>query len=157
EYLRSGAEIYEKGLYVELGAYQHHVFLDFREVRDNRERHYAQLLAYLDGRGVPSVEQALRLIYLQPVRHAFEELVNAEDLRGLTESRSQTGIGERLGIVEKKTVNLYRSAKDLTSATCDEATLARDVRLMLETAFTRTTLATGTTALEQVPGEVPQS
>ena len=34
EYIRNSKECFEKGLYVELGAYKYHVFLDFRDVRD---------------------------------------------------------------------------------------------------------------------------
>ncbi|MCJ7803141.1 MAG: alpha-amylase family glycosyl hydrolase, partial [Desulfobacterales bacterium] len=34
EYIRNSRGLCEKGLYVELGAYKYHVFIDFREVRD---------------------------------------------------------------------------------------------------------------------------
>jgi hypothetical protein len=87
EYLRNGRELCDNGLYVELGPYQHHVFLDFREVRDNEWRHYAQLAAQLNGRAVPSIEEALREILLQPIHQPFKELVNADLFRRLIRQR----------------------------------------------------------------------
>jgi glycosidase len=87
EYLRNGQDLCEKGLYVELGPYQHHVFLDFREVRDNEWRQYAQLAAQLNGRGVPSIEEAQREILLQPIHQPFKELINADLFRRLVEQR----------------------------------------------------------------------
>ena len=36
EYIRSNEELWQKGMYVELGAYQHHVFIDWRFVEDER-------------------------------------------------------------------------------------------------------------------------
>ncbi len=35
EYIRNNQEMCDQGLYVELDAYTYHVFLDFRQVRDN--------------------------------------------------------------------------------------------------------------------------
>jgi hypothetical protein len=52
-----------KGLYVELGAYNYHVFIDFREVRDNQWQQYAQIANYLNGRGAPSVEDVFKKYY----------------------------------------------------------------------------------------------
>jgi glycosidase len=52
EYIRSCEELWQKGLYVELHAYQHHVFMDWRFVDDPRwgEIHFA-----LNGAGVESM------------------------------------------------------------------------------------------------------
>src|SRR5688572_21319857 len=36
EYIRSNEKLWQKGMYVELGAYQHHVFMDWRFVDDER-------------------------------------------------------------------------------------------------------------------------
>ena len=87
EYIRSNRELWERGLYVELGAYRHHVFLGFRQVQDNVGRHYSQLAAFLGGRGVPSIDEALRELIHQPIRHAFAELVNADLFRRLLAAR----------------------------------------------------------------------
>jgi len=75
EYIRSSRQLCESGMYVELGAYKCHVFLAFREVQDDVHHQYARLATYLDGRGVPSIDEALREVFLQPVHAPFMELV----------------------------------------------------------------------------------
>jgi glycosidase len=86
EYLRASRELREQGLYIELGGYGCHVLLDFRIVQDNEWRQYANLASYLDGRGVPSIAEALKEIFLQPIHEPFKELVNAELFRKLIAS-----------------------------------------------------------------------
>ena len=87
EYLRSGRALCENGLFVELEAYKCHVFLDWREVEDNDWHQYAHLADYLGGRGVPSIEEALQEVFLQPVHYPFKELVNAGHFQWLMEHR----------------------------------------------------------------------
>jgi hypothetical protein len=136
EYIRSSRELCQKGLYVELGAYKHHVFLDFREVRDNEWHQYAHLTGYLNGRGVPSIEEALKEILLQPVHQPFKELVNAAMFRRLMDARV-TRAGEQpdsqlLDEVEHLMLHLLREIKGLTGGGGDEVVIARDIRLKLE-------------------------
>ncbi len=76
QYIRRGSDLCERGLYVELGAYEHHVFLDWREVWDPDGR-YTRLERYLNGRGVPDIEEALQEVLLQPVLAPLWEVVNA--------------------------------------------------------------------------------
>ena len=83
EYIRSNQDLHQKGLYVELGAYRYHVFQDFREVQDTAEQPYGQLALQLGGRGVPSIEEALRELVLLPVLNPFSALVNADVFRRL--------------------------------------------------------------------------
>jgi hypothetical protein len=146
EYIRSSKELCEKGLYVELGAYKYHVFLDFCEVRDNEWRQYAQLTAYLNGRGVPSIEEALREVILRPVHYPFRELVNARLFRRLIDARESANQRdskkreELADEVEQKMAHLLREVKQLTGGTAlsavegsgDEAVIAREVRQKLE-------------------------
>ncbi len=87
EYLRSNAELRDQGLYLELGAYRCQVFLDPRQVREAVEQPYGQLAARLAGRGVPSIDEALAELRLEPIRRPFEELVNAELLGRLLAAR----------------------------------------------------------------------
>jgi glycosidase len=112
EYIRSGKELCEKGLYVELEAYKCHAFLDWRAVQDNEWHQYAHLAAYLDGRGVPSIEEALREVFLQPVHYPFKELIDADLFRRLMAARA-TEPGQEpdealLAEVEQKTQRLVR-------------------------------------------------
>ena len=83
EYIRHSRDLAERGLYVELGPYDCHVFLDFREVVERPDGRYGQITAYLGGRGVPSIDIALREMFLQPVLIPFRELVSAATLREL--------------------------------------------------------------------------
>ncbi|MGC9468752.1 MAG: alpha-amylase family glycosyl hydrolase [Anaerolineae bacterium] len=83
EYIRNCHELVEQGLFAELYAYQSYVFLDFREIQDNEWHHYAQLNDYLKGRGVPSIEEALKELYLEPVHGPFRMLVSAPAFRWL--------------------------------------------------------------------------
>jgi glycosidase len=86
EYLRSSQELCQQGLYLELDAYQCHVFLDFRQVFDEFG-HYARLSTELGLSGVPSVEDAVRERLLQPVLAPFRELVNPGMLAWLMQNR----------------------------------------------------------------------
>ena len=88
EFIRNSKELYERGLYVELDAYKYHVFLDFREVCDNEWHHYGHLHAYLNGRGVPSIDEAMREIFLRPMHGPLKELANAGMLNYLLASRA---------------------------------------------------------------------
>ena len=124
EYIRSSREIHEQGLFAELGAYKYHVFLDFREVTDNEWHQYSQLNAFLDGRGVPSIEDALKEIFLQPVHYPFRQLVNAGSFQWLVDNRLKRPDGKVkpavLSEVEQKAAHLLREINTLTQAGRDE-------------------------------------
>jgi hypothetical protein len=87
EYIRSNRQLRDEGLYVDLGAYRRLVLIGFQQVQDNAAGQYSQLTAYLDGRGVPSVEEALREIRLQPIQRPYRELIDADLLRRLQNVR----------------------------------------------------------------------
>jgi hypothetical protein len=136
QYIRNSRELCEKGLYVELGAYNYHVFIEFREIRDNQWQQYAQIANYLNGRGAPSVEDVFKEILLQPVQHTLKELINANTFRRLTEARlfqadakpDQTILEE----VEQKMVNLLLEAKKFSGGSEEERSIAWEVRQKLE-------------------------
>ncbi len=136
EYIRNSKELFEQGLYVELSAYKTHVFLDFREVWDNEWHQYAQLTAYLNGRGVPSIEEALREVLLQPVHYPFRELVNARLFRRLMDARVTEPDGqldaELVYEVEQKMAHLLREIMRIANRESREAAIAREVRQKLE-------------------------
>ena len=72
EYIRNCQQLHNDGMYIELGAFKYHVFLDFRVVEDNEWHQYGHLMGYLAGRGVPSIEDALTEIFLQPIHDAVQ-------------------------------------------------------------------------------------
>ena len=83
EFIRRSQEIHQRGLYIDLGAYQSHVFLDLREVRDHDDERYAELHHALAGQGVVNVEQALIERRLGPLHAALRGLINGERLLAL--------------------------------------------------------------------------
>lgn len=87
QYIRSSTELYENGLPVNLNAYECQVFLDFRQVVDDRSKSYSQLCATLGGRGIPDIELALREMNFQPVLLPFQELANKGYLTHLFTNR----------------------------------------------------------------------
>ncbi|MFC2037161.1 alpha-amylase family glycosyl hydrolase [Chloroflexota bacterium] len=125
EYIRNSKGLCDHGLYIELDAYKCHVFLDWREVRDNEWRQYAHLSAYLDGRGVPSVEEALREVFLQPIHQPFRELVNAGTLRRFIDQRVTRPEGhldaELVAKVESQMRDLIREVEQFTGSSSVEA------------------------------------
>jgi glycosidase len=136
EYLRNSRELWRKGLYVELGAFKCHVFVDFREVRDNQWHHYAQIANSLNGRGIPSMEETFKEMLLQPLQNAFQELASADLLRRLMEARITQPQGQLdqklMEEIEKKMLNFLRETKQLSEGREDEVTIFRELRRKLE-------------------------
>lgn len=87
EFIRSTEDIRDKGLYFKLEAYRYQVLMDFREVDDSRNGQYGELNRYLNGRGVPSVDQALKELFLAAVFNPLRELINPDSLRTLYQNR----------------------------------------------------------------------
>jgi glycosidase len=148
EYVRNNRELWEQGLYVELHAFHYHVFLDFRQVRDNDTHRYGHLAGHLGGRGVPSVDEALREIYLKPVLEPFRELVNVDVYRQLLAIRSEPakeggGPGQSgpqntkatLDGIEQKAVEVLGAIKRFIGGGGNEKALGHDVRRHLEVAL----------------------
>jgi hypothetical protein len=121
EYIRNNRELHERGLYAELGAYKCHVFLDFRQLQDNEWHQYAQLAAYLNGRGVPSIDEALKEVLLQPVHHPFRELVNAEVLRRIALAEQQK---ERDALVDEAGAKMMQLLQEIKAIAAPDTSTA---------------------------------
>jgi glycosidase len=97
EYLKRGSDIHNEGLNWSLNGFEYRLFWEFREVFDDTGE-FDRLL-WKTGSGVPSVQQALDELRLQPIHQLFEEIF-AEDIinflinRVMEENSSQT---EKLG------------------------------------------------------------
>ena len=87
ESIRPSQELAEKGLHLSLDAYRSFVFLDFREVQDDEQHSYHNLCAYLNGRGVPNIQEALQELMLGPVMRPFQEIINPGYLRFLLDNK----------------------------------------------------------------------
>ena len=122
EFIRNNKDLSERGFYSELGAYKYQVFIDFREVADNEWGHYAQLNHYLDGRGVPNLEEAIQEIILQPLHYPFRELVNPEMLQWLIKHvhpNKATHIPALRDEVEQKSLRLLNKIADMLDVDVD--------------------------------------
>ena len=73
EFLRRAGDVLDRGLSLNLHAYQCHVFLDWRELRATAEQPWDRLCDWLGGRGVSSLVDALVELELQPVHNALRE------------------------------------------------------------------------------------
>jgi len=76
EYLHQARDVAERGLHLELHAYQSHVFLDWRDICDRDGRPWGALCDALAGHGVSSLDDALRQLELQPVHDAVRALLD---------------------------------------------------------------------------------
>ena len=74
EFIRPATELRERGLFVQLQAYSCHVFVDWHEVRDGSARLYRRVMERLGGRGVASIEDAIRVLELEPVHAPVRRL-----------------------------------------------------------------------------------
>jgi len=97
EYLRRGVNFAERGLSLELHAYQCHVFLDWRELRATAEKPWDRLCEHLGGRGVPSLEDALVRMELVPVHDALRRLLDPALVRSLAELSGRAPVGPEKG------------------------------------------------------------
>ncbi|HEY6308695.1 MAG TPA: alpha-amylase family glycosyl hydrolase [Candidatus Angelobacter sp.] len=76
EYLHRARDLAERGLNLELRAYQTNVFLDWRDLRDDPAHPWGELCDQLAGRGVPSLEDALKDLQLKPIHEALHDVVD---------------------------------------------------------------------------------
>ena len=99
EYIRSIAELAEKGLYVELGAYQRHVFLDFRTVDGGQ---WTEVAEALNGAGVESVQGKWEEMFV--VGEEIEELpVEDEGLdEKVVKKVERKGVGKKADVKKKR-------------------------------------------------------
>jgi glycosidase len=142
EYLRSCGQLHEEGLYVELHAYHAQVFVEFREVRDDPRHPYAQLEDYLNGRGVPSVEEALREVVMQPVHVPFRALANAE-LFSRVSGESPQRLSDLLQELRPKFESLSSVVKEFSGGSGEAQTLSRELERKLAACVQLPFLKTG--------------
>jgi glycosidase len=133
EYIRNNREIFDKGIYSELEAYKYKVYLDFRQVQDNEWHQYGNLAAYLNGAGVPDVEEALKEIFLQPIHIPFRELVNAGSYQWIITNRvtrlapAEEGTQAALEEAEAKLLRLLEEIKRLIEVETDDVQVAYEI------------------------------
>jgi glycosidase len=82
EYLRSGRQLSEEGMFVQLRGYQYHAFLDWREIED-ADGSWRRLADELQGAGVRDLEGLYHEMVAFPMAKAFRLMLNGEMLCNL--------------------------------------------------------------------------
>jgi glycosidase len=133
QYIRNSHEVYEQGLYVELEAYKYQVFVDIYEVEDDQWHQYANLAEYLQGRGVPDINEAMREVFLQPVHHRFRELLNPGMFHWIVDNRLTPAHPKNENYIrviqeaEKKLNDLLEEIKQLSLDTGETDQVVKDI------------------------------
>ncbi len=73
QYIREGKDFFNNGFEIELDAFKYKVFIDFKEVYDTTGE-YRKLAKKIGTRGVESIENALKVINLEPIHEALENM-----------------------------------------------------------------------------------
>ena len=81
EYLRRAEDLIDRGLTLDLHAYQCHVFLDWRELQPTAQQPWDRLSDWLHGRGVPDLADELVNLELKPVHDALRQLLDPAVVR----------------------------------------------------------------------------
>jgi hypothetical protein len=106
EYLRRANEFAERGLTFHLHAYQCHVLMDWHEKWATAEHPWDRLCDQLNGRGVPSLDDALIDMELQPMYQALRSLLDQDMIRTLTDlaehPRATAGTGSVSAAIDRK-------------------------------------------------------
>jgi glycosidase len=142
EYIRPASELCDQGLFLQLDAYTYHVFLDFRHEADDSHGSYSRLCSILAGRGVPSIQEALIELLLQPIHEPFQQIANPGYLSYLLSQRLPNRKPRRAPVptlpnalfeeVHKKTADLLAGIEYRLDARVNRTTYQAQVAQTLE-------------------------
>ena len=134
QYIRNNKQLHDQGMYVSLGAFKYHIFLDFREVED-RDNIYSELAAFLDGRGVPDIKEALQETRLQPVHQASRKIFNTELFNYLFKKKNlEYSADKKEKIINRIDTNYQKflnEIQDFTSRNGNRKKVVNDVKSLL--------------------------
>ena len=91
EYLRRASELNERGFFFHLNAYKFHVFLHWRELRATKDQPWDRLHDALHGGGVPSLDEALDQLQLQPLHEALRAALDPAILAHIIDATEKDG------------------------------------------------------------------
>jgi glycosidase len=132
ESIRPCREIWEHGLRLSLEAYESHVFWEFREVHDGVAGQWSRLAARLGGAGVPSLDEALRELQLEPVHAPLREAF-AGGIGGVLVDRSPSNA--ELAAFESRIAVFLEALAGATAVDGDPGLLAASIRDRTELAL----------------------
>jgi hypothetical protein len=141
-YLRSSRELWERGMWLALDAYQGHVFWEFDEVHDGTAGQWRRLADRLAGRGVASLDEALRELQLEPVHAPFRALFEGGHVAAIVDG--SVGAGD-LDALEARLAVVLSAVADSTGVDGDAIGTAAAIRTEAAAVFAA---AVGTAANE---------
>ncbi|MGO8758482.1 MAG: alpha-amylase family glycosyl hydrolase [Terracidiphilus sp.] len=112
EYLRRAEDLIDRGLTLDLHAYQCHVFLDWRELRPTAHQPWDQLSDWLHGRGVPNLADELVNLELRPVHDALRRFLDpaaARQFAAIAE-HPRAGGADRAPAIERQRSEFLKDA-----------------------------------------------
>jgi glycosidase len=139
EYLRAARDIRAGGLWVHLDAYQGHVFWEFRALHDGVAGQWRRLAERLGGAAVPSLEEALRELQLEPVHGPLRALVGGP-LAALVRDAVAAGNEVEAALVRLAEAVRGATGTDGDAAACATAARTRLARVESEDAWRRAVL-----------------
>jgi glycosidase len=89
EYLRRSTDFHNHGLTVDLRGYQYAVLLDWRELRSTAECPWGKLCDSLNGKGVPSIDEALQHLRLRPLHEALRHTISPHHIADIAAAASE--------------------------------------------------------------------
>jgi hypothetical protein len=132
EYVQTARGLNEHGLRLSLDAYQAHVFWEFREVRDGSAGQWRRLAERLGGAGVPSLEDALRELQLEPVHGPLRAIFDGPEVAAVLDGAATDDDLERL---QARLTALFEAVAGSTGVSGDHRALGAAVRTRVERAF----------------------
>jgi glycosidase len=117
EYLRRANDLSERGLNLNLHAYQCHVFLDWRELYATAEKPWDRLCNHLNGRGVPNLNDALVNLELRHVHDALRQQLDPAIVRLLADLAEHPSV--RSGRMNKKAEQQRSEFSEMAWVRCE--------------------------------------
>ncbi|MGZ9160314.1 MAG: alpha-amylase family glycosyl hydrolase [Candidatus Limnocylindrales bacterium] len=124
-YLRSCRALWERGLHVSLGAYQGHVYWEFRELPDGSAGQWRRLAERLGDRGVPSLEDALRELQLEPVHAPLRAIFGDREIAAVLDG---TTTATDLDVLETRLAAFLRAVAEATGVAGDPEAVSETIR-----------------------------
>ncbi len=131
-YTRSAVELWERGLWLTLDAYQGHVFWEFNEVRDGTAGQWRRLAERLAGAGVPSLEDALLEQQLEPVHAPLRDLFEGGQVAAILDGTARP---EDLDELAARLVAVLAAVAAATGVDGDPVEVAAGIREAVEAGF----------------------
>ncbi len=123
EYIRACDELWQKGLYLDLHAYQHHVFMDWRFVDDERWR---DIYVALNGAGVESMQAKWEEMFgVEKEERSEDEEVEEEPKIKKPRKKAGSGALQSKGILKSSKKPAVKKKDVATSSSKEKKPIAK--------------------------------